>query len=82
MTIKPGNFVDFGEYGKLYVLKILNDKFWVTDEKLDRNNPNASGWYIKKSFAKKVISESTITKKQLEEMIRKVIKEEKNNQKN
>jgi len=79
MKIKVGDFVDFGEYGKLYILKIVGDKFWVTDEKMDRNDPNASGWYINKSFAQKVISESKITKRQLKEMIRKVIKEEQDN---
>lgn len=86
MNIKVGSYVDFGEYGKLYVLSISGNKLRVTDDKNDVNDPNASGWVINKSFAKKVISESTIlkyhknakrpfTKKNLIEMIRNVYAE-------
>ena len=53
VEVKKGDFVDFGPYGKLYILKDLGDKYWATDEEEDRYKPNASGWYIDKSLAKR-----------------------------
>ena len=54
-TVGMGDFVDFGPYGKLYILKDVGDKFWVTDEKSERNNSQASGWYVDKYKAESII---------------------------
>ena len=54
-TIEMGDFVDFGIYGKLYVLEDRGDRFWVTDEKSERNNPGASGWYVNKHAVERII---------------------------
>lgn len=51
----PGDYVDFGPYGKLYICKDLGDKYWVTDEESDAGNPNAQGWYIDKDLARNII---------------------------
>lgn len=57
LEICPGDLVDFGPYGRLYVCNpdYEADSFWVTDEKADRDDPSASGWAISKNFAKRVI---------------------------
>lgn len=58
MNIQKGDYVDFGEYGNLYVVYARDeDTFWVTDEEQDRYNPNASGWIIRQNAAVKIINE-------------------------
>ena len=54
-TIKVGDYVDFGGYGKLYICKIKDDSFWVTDDSKDAGNPDARGWNIKKDRAERII---------------------------
>jgi hypothetical protein len=57
-NINNGDYVDFGEHGKLYVIYSRDeDTFWVTDNIDDRFNRNASGWIIKKKCAIKIIEE-------------------------
>lgn len=51
----PGDYVDFGPYGKLYICNDLGDRYWVTDEESDAGNPNAQGWYIDKDLARDII---------------------------
>lgn len=56
--IEEGDFVDFGAYGRLYVVKKnagTRGQFWVTDEREDREKKNARGWYISPSYAEKII---------------------------
>lgn len=53
--IDNGDYVDFGPLGNLYICADYGDRFWATDKKIDRANPNASGWYISKRSAKKII---------------------------
>lgn len=53
--ISPGALVDFGQQGKLYVVSIFPNKFWVTDVEADRHNPQAPGWYVGKEAAVKVL---------------------------
>ncbi len=58
MIIQKGTLVDFGSYGKLYVVADHTDTlFWVTDDKSERYNSHARGWNIRKSAAKGVIEE-------------------------
>lgn len=58
--INVGDLVDFGGYGKLYVVNldaglVSDDKFWVTDNEEERADQQASGWYINKSQALKIV---------------------------
>lgn len=53
--VGKGDYVDFGPYGKLWVVRAGEDRLWVTDRKEDKNNPDAQGWYIRRSYAKKII---------------------------
>ena len=53
--ISIGDYVDFGAYGKLYVVSDDGERFRVTDKEKDRKNRNASGWGIRKSYAKDII---------------------------
>ena len=55
--IQQGDLVDFGSYGKLYVCSVSGDYFRVTDKKKDRYNSDASGWNIRKKYAKTIIKE-------------------------
>ena len=52
-----GDLVDFGPYGKCYVCDPDYDEnfYWITDDKANRDNPNAEGWSIRKERAKRVI---------------------------
>lgn len=55
--VEPGDYVDFGAYGKLYVVKTNADigtrkRWWVTDEETERHNPDAAGWFISPEDAK------------------------------
>ena len=53
MDIQNGDYVNFGEYGKLYVIYSRDEKtYWVTDRTEDRYNKNALGWIINKNYAK------------------------------
>lgn len=58
--VEVGDYVDFGPYGKLYVVNLdagLGDrpKWWVTDDEDDRYNPSARGWFIIPGFAKGIV---------------------------
>lgn len=53
--VEFGDLVDFGPYGKLYVVNGNSRKWWVTNEESERYNPNAAGWYIDPSDAVKII---------------------------
>lgn len=53
--IKPGDLVDFGGHGALYVISIFLKTFWVTDNKDDRFNCTADGWYVPKQKAVKIL---------------------------
>ena len=55
--IRAGNLVDFGLYGQLYVCypDFSENWFWVTDSIMDRINPKAMGWSIRKSDAKAIM---------------------------
>lgn len=57
LEVNDGDLVDFGPYGKLYVCNAdyEENKFWVTDEKENRDDASAQGWAISKSFAKRII---------------------------
>ena len=57
LEVNNGDLVDFGPYGKLYVCNsdYEENKFWVTDEKENRDDENAQGWAISKNFAKRII---------------------------
>lgn len=54
-TVEMGDFVDFGAYGKFYVLEDRGDRFWITDEESERNNPGAAGWYVNKHAVERII---------------------------
>ena len=54
--IEAGDFVDFGAYGDLYVVKTGDEKMWVTDQEEDRLDPDARGWSINKHSAEKIIA--------------------------
>jgi len=54
---QPGDLIDFGAYGPLFLLKDMGDNFWVTDEVEDRYSPDASGWYINSTFAESLIEQ-------------------------
>lgn len=59
--IDVGDLVDFGAYGKLYVVDLnyhSNKRFWVTDDKASRFDPDASGWAIDKDLAEKIIEKA------------------------
>jgi len=57
--IHEGDYVDFGAYGRLFVLKApMAGSLWVTDKRADRYNYDAAGWYIRREFAKKIIEEA------------------------
>jgi len=58
--ISDGDFVDFGAYGRLYVVNSTfgEDAFFVTDRENDRYNPNCAGWNIKRYLAKRIIEYS------------------------
>ncbi len=59
-SVTGGDQVDFGIYGKLYVLNTYNDEKWrVTDLEADRYSPDASGWFIRSSYAKKIVDAGT-----------------------
>jgi hypothetical protein len=60
-TVQPGDLVDFGNYGALYVVAIFDQSFWVTDNEADRFNPTAKGWYVNKASAVKVLEVKTPT---------------------
>lgn len=58
--IQEGDRVDFGAYGRLYVVKkdaglVSEGMLWVTDIEEDRTNEDARGWYINERYAKKII---------------------------
>lgn len=53
--IEPGDFVDFGQYGKLYVCAHQGRDLWVSDDEADRFNPDAQGWLVKASSATAII---------------------------
>lgn len=53
--IDIGDRVDFGSYGRLYVIGIDGDNFLVTDVQHDRDNPDASCWNIKKRYAVRIV---------------------------
>ena len=57
LEVNNGDLVDFGLYGKLYVCNVdyEENKYWVTDEKENRDNASAQGWAISKNFAKRII---------------------------
>ena len=57
LEVNNGDLVDFGPYGKLYVCNAdyEENKFWVTDEKENRDDASAQGWAISKNFAKRII---------------------------
>ena len=56
LEVNNGDLVDFGPYGKLYVCNVdyEENKYWVTDEKENRDNASAQGWAISKNFAKRI----------------------------
>lgn len=55
--VEQGDLVDFGAYGRLYVVRDAGseDNYWVTPERIDRYNPDARGNSINKSFAERVV---------------------------
>ena len=57
LEVNDGDLVDFGPYGKLYVCNAdyEENKFWITDEKQNRDDASAQGWAISKNFAKRII---------------------------
>jgi hypothetical protein len=57
-NIKTGALYDFGDYGRLYVISQSGDTLFVTDERKDRKNPDASGWNIRASYARKRVRPS------------------------
>lgn len=57
--IAAGDYIDFGSYGNLFVLKApMEGSLWVTNKRADRYDSNASGWYIRRNFAKGIIEEA------------------------
>lgn len=56
----PGDYVDFGAYGKLYICNDLGDRYWVTDEPEYAGNKNAPGWFIDKDLAKEIIDDEDL----------------------
>lgn len=57
LEVNNGDLVDFGPYGKLYVCNAdyEENKYWVTDEKENRDDASAQGWAISKNFTKRII---------------------------
>ena len=57
LEVNNEDLVDFGPYGKLYVCNAdyEENKYWVTDEKENRDDASAQGWAISKNFAKRII---------------------------
>lgn len=60
LDIRVGDYVDFGSYGRLYVVRkdaglTREDLLWVTDIEDDRFNPYARGWFIKERYAERII---------------------------
>lgn len=54
--IQIGDLVDFGPYGKKYVCRDYDEqRYWVTDSREDRENPNAIGWFLSKTDAVKIL---------------------------
>lgn len=54
--IRPGDLVDFGPYGRLYVVRRRGDEdFWVTPVAADRHNLDASGRIIMQALALRII---------------------------
>jgi hypothetical protein len=53
--VRTGDYVDFGIYGKLWVVRAGEDRLWVTDLEKERKNPDAPGWFIRRSYAEKII---------------------------
>jgi len=54
--IEPGDYVDFGSYGKLWICSIDDDQAWVTDDEDCAGDPDASGWSIRLSYAKRILN--------------------------
>lgn len=52
---QTGDFVDFGEKGKAYVVKEVENGYLTTDNESDRFNPDAEGKFIGDKFVKKII---------------------------
>ena len=57
LEVNNEDIVDIGPYGKLYVCNAdyEENKYWVTDEKENRDDASAQGWAISKNFAKRII---------------------------
>jgi hypothetical protein len=55
-NIQPGDFVNFGEMGNLYVIREEGDGFIVTDVETDRFNPEAEGGFIEKKYVRNIIN--------------------------
>jgi len=53
--IRKGDYVDFGIYGRAYVLEDRGTYFWVTNVRSDRYNKSARGNLIRKAYARKII---------------------------
>lgn len=58
--IEEGDFVDFGGYGELYVLRkdaglVSDGLLWCSDEEEDRYTEDARGKFISESFARSII---------------------------
>jgi hypothetical protein len=61
--IEVGDLVDFGPYGKLYVVDLeamgKPKWFWVTDKESERFNNDAQGWSIQKYLAEKILEKGS-----------------------
>jgi len=51
--VGPGDLIDFGAYGELYVCdpNYSDEYYWVTDVEKDRYDKHAQGWTISKDLA-------------------------------
>lgn len=56
----PGDLIDFGPYGRLFLLHFVDEKkLWVTDEADERYNPQAAGWFIDRFQAEGIVERGT-----------------------
>lgn len=62
LHIRPGDLVDFGKHGALYVCKAQGGRLLVTDEEAERGAFDAAGWYLDTNQADSIIERGAAKK--------------------
>ncbi len=70
--IEPGDLVDFGAYGQMYVVSLAGRSSRVTDLPEERFNPNAPGWYFNVSGNEPIIEKGSSVQHDVEASLNKI----------